>query len=287
MPLLHAIRPRSYFKNLLLFVGVFHAPGAHETPAFLRSSATACVAFCLLSSCVYLFNDVFDLETDRRHPDKRLRPLAQGLLSVRRSLLTAALLAASGACLLAIQAPGAGPAAAAFLGINLFYSAGLNRIPWLEMALVAASYALRAEAGLLLVPNAAISWALPAAFAAGLTGVACKRRAELLRPDAVSSRPVLGRYGATGLRRLILASCVLCVGSYALLCWSIWPRPSLFPATLPLAAACMGRYLFLALRRGQGEFPERQMGADPVFLALCAGWLGSVLFAAFKPGIGS
>src|SRR5579884_2678403 len=83
--LLQALRPRQWTKNLALFVGIVFAQRLFTLPSLARA-CVAFIVFCLASSCIYLFNDLLDLENDRQHPAKRLRPLASGRLPVSRAV---------------------------------------------------------------------------------------------------------------------------------------------------------------------------------------------------------
>src|SRR5690349_25136430 len=80
LPLLEALRPRQWTKNLIVFAPLLFARRLLEVDALSRA-ALAFLSFCLLSGAIYLLNDLLDLEQDRRHPVKKSRPLASGRLS--------------------------------------------------------------------------------------------------------------------------------------------------------------------------------------------------------------
>ena len=90
--MLAACRPRQWTKNLLVFAAPLFAFRL-EADAWIRASG-ALVAFCLISSAIYLLNDCLDVAADRAHPSKRHRPIAAGLVSVPVAVTTAAVLAA-------------------------------------------------------------------------------------------------------------------------------------------------------------------------------------------------
>src|SRR5262245_44767053 len=129
-PLLRAMRPYQWSKNLFVLAALVFAAGARRENggALARehwlASLCAFAAFCLASSAVYLANDVLDVEKDRAHPEKRRRPIAAGELSVNAAL-AAALVCFAGALALGF-ALGGGPRAAAILAgygaLNLAYS---------------------------------------------------------------------------------------------------------------------------------------------------------------------
>src|SRR4051812_23254898 len=93
--LFRACRPRQWLKNALVFAAPA-AAGVLTTGAGLGGSLVAFAAFCLAASGTYLFNDAADAEADRRHPRKRLRPIASGVVSVRFARVTGTVLIAAG-----------------------------------------------------------------------------------------------------------------------------------------------------------------------------------------------
>jgi len=143
---LSALRPEHWLKNLLVFVPVFAAHRFME-PDLLARTAVAFAAFCCCASSGYLINDVLDLQADRRHPQKRLRPFASGCLPLTYALAMAPALLALG-CLLA------GLLSRLSLGIllvyfttSLAYSLELKRVALLDILVLATLYTLRIIAG--------------------------------------------------------------------------------------------------------------------------------------------
>jgi len=93
MHLVRAMRPRQWTKNVLVFAGLIFGQKLTD-PASAQVAITAFIVFCLLSSSVYLLNDVHDREADRLHPAKASRPIASGALSIGAAIGAAAVLAA-------------------------------------------------------------------------------------------------------------------------------------------------------------------------------------------------
>ena len=85
--IIQSMRPRQWTKNLALFVGLIFAQRLFTITSFERAFV-AFVVFCLASSCIYIFNDLLDLERDRQHPTKSKRPLASGDLPVTWAIVT-------------------------------------------------------------------------------------------------------------------------------------------------------------------------------------------------------
>src|SRR5438309_2456544 len=145
-PLLEAMRPRQWSKNVFVFAGIVFAGRLFERAAELRVLAVFAV-FCAAASSVYLANDVADRESDAHHPDKKSRPIASGRLSPK--------LACVGASALALAALAGALAlnratlaiTVAYLASTLAYSAGLKRVFLLDVMIVALGFVLRAAVG--------------------------------------------------------------------------------------------------------------------------------------------
>src|ERR687894_2307015 len=92
-PLIRALRPQEWIKNLLVFAGVLFS-GRLDQSGALTDAVLTFAAFCAISSAGYLFNDLRDREHDRRHHEKRLRPIASGQVSAGTAVIAAVVLAA-------------------------------------------------------------------------------------------------------------------------------------------------------------------------------------------------
>ncbi len=142
----HALRPTHWLKNLLVFVPIVAAHRCHDI-ALLEKSLLAFVAFGCCASCGYLFNDLIDLEADRRHPQKRLRPFAAGDLPLSYALMMMPILLIAGGLLGVLVSP-------ALLGILLVYSAmsaayslRIKKVAVLDVLFLAGLYTVRITAG--------------------------------------------------------------------------------------------------------------------------------------------
>jgi decaprenyl-phosphate phosphoribosyltransferase len=270
------VRVRQWPKNLL----VLAAPAAADTlgRGFVHDRAMlALIVLCLLSSAVYLVNDVLDIDEDRLHPRKRHRPVASGAIGSGEALLTAA-----GCALLGLAACAAVSSTlliigAAFLGLNLAYTTRLRRVPLADIGAIAASFALRAIAGSVatetpISPLFVVVVAFAALFVAG-----GKRYADIRDPAGRRARPVLERYSPGLLRLLIAVTCVGAIVAYA--AWAFAGARSDVAAVRELAlvpfAIALLRYATL-LDAGAGDAPERVLFGDRV-LAAC-GVLWACLF---------
>lgn len=202
LAVLRTSRPRQWPKNLL----VFAAPLAGHTlgrPYGFWYALTAVIAFVAASSAVYLVNDVVDVERDRNHPYKRVRPIAAGRLPVSHAIVVAVccVLAALGAGF-AIGEPMLTVVIAGYLIISFLYSAGLKHTPVIELGCVASGFVLRVLGGAVATHVPPSGWFLLVCSLGALMVAIAKRFTELtvLGVDAAKHRPAMRGYSAKTLR---------------------------------------------------------------------------------------
>ncbi len=174
------MRPRQWVKNVLVFAAPL-AAGSLFSPEVLVTSLWAFVAFCLVSASIYLINDVRDVEADRQHPKKRLRPIAAGELSVRTALVLAGVTAVASLALGFWVAPLLGVTLATYWVLQVGYSLFLKNQPIIDLAMVASGFILRAVAGGVASGIELSQWFLLVAAFGSLFMVAGKRYSEIRR----------------------------------------------------------------------------------------------------------
>jgi len=260
------MRPRSWIRSALVFVPLVSSRNFLEPIAVERSVAVF-AGFSLLSSAVYLFNDVTDRRADAQHPIKRNRPVAAGRVSVRAALALAAVLLA-GALGVALSLAN-GALAALFLGylvMNIAYSLWLKSLVLVDTLVVAAGFLLRAVAGAAGIQVEVSPWLFIVALFTSLSVALLKRRAEMIAgaDQAVAQRAVLGEYSATLLDQLVAIATASANISYALYTFNS-PHSRALMFTMPLFIYGMSRYLYLVYQRGYGEAPEEVLLRDRPF----------------------
>jgi 4-hydroxybenzoate polyprenyltransferase len=246
----------------------------------------ATAAFCLGASAIYLLNDVMDVESDRRHPTKRLRPIAAGLVSVRTALATSAVCVVAALVLAHLATPPGGFDVAwvvlAYMAQNFAYSMGLKRIGILDAFLIAFGFLLRVLAGGLAADAPVSRWLMLCTFFLALFLAFCKRRAEidLLGDDAGEHRKNLRDYTTGFLDQAagVLAGCaILAYSMYAVDVETIarYSGGELLVWTVPFVVFGLFRYLLLVQRMEGGGNPTRVLlGGDGLFL------INSLLYVA-------
>jgi len=271
-----ALRPRQWTKNLLLFAGLlFTLDQPHPTEHFLLA-VRGFFVFCLLSGCVYLLNDIADVEADRRHPRKRHRPIAAGLLPVPAALVFAALLLPVALVLAwGINVKFFATALLYFL-VTVLYTFSLKHVVLVDLFALAGGFVLRAAAGsfAVRVPNS--EWLLLCTTLLALFLGLAKRRGELMAlGDNPATRRILADYSIPMLDQMITIVASACVMAYSL--YTFFAKPNLgrpyMMATIPFVIYGLFRYLYLSHRRGVGESPESALLEDRPLLVNIGLWI--------------
>ncbi len=272
--LIQSLRPHQWTKNLVVFAAVGLSKHLFEAEPVLRALGAFAV-FCGLSSTVYLFNDVADVERDRLHPSKRLRPIASGRLAVRTAVLWALLI--GGGSLLASAAVGSTflTCAAIYLALNLAYSFRLKEVVIVDVLSVSLGFVLRAVAGAAAIPVQISDWALICTILLALFLTLCKRRHELvsLSDGAAEHRKILAEYSPYLLDQMIAVVTASCVTAYAF--YTTAPethekfQTNRLTWTIPFVLYGIFRYLYLVHQKEQGGSPSDLLLTDrPLLLAV-------------------
>lgn len=276
--LIKSLRPKQWVKNLFVLAPVVFAKDLFHEPVLLRALA-AVAAFSMLSGAVYTINDLVDVEDDRRHPTKRLRPVASGEVPESVAKVASLVLvvgAVAGAFIIDL---GVGGAALAYVTLNLAYSLRLKQVAYLDVVCIAAGFVLRVVAGSYAVSTPAhpvspsLYLLLSTAFLSLFQGFG--KRAHELSVNEARARSALRSYDPKTLRALLWTFALLTVGVY--LAWTLDPPAQLVPAkrylwiTTGLVLIAMTRFVKL-LRSKDGESPTDAMLRDVPFVLTVLGW---------------
>lgn len=257
-----AMRPDHWAKNLLLFAGLIFSQHFFELDFFLTSLG-AFLLFCLLSSVVYICNDLCDIQTDREHPEKRHRPLASGQLQISvaiSGLIMLLILALPLAFLLQVQF---GMVTLFYLGLNLLYSFYLKHLVIVDVMAIALGFVLRAIAGAVAIQVYFSRWLILCTFLLALFLGFNKRRHELILLDqeATRHRQILKEYSPAFLDAMIsvvTASTVIAYALYTMAAETVEKfQTDKLIFTTPFVMYGIFRYLYLVHKRGEGGNPTR------------------------------
>jgi len=278
-------RPRQWLKNVLVFAGPA-AAGLLTDSAAVRDSILVFVGFCLAASGTYFLNDVIDRELDQRHPTKKYRPVAAGIISVPTAVVTATVLLLAGCGVASIPRWQSGAVVAVYALITLSYSLYLKNVPILELAIIAAGFVLRAMAGAAATQTPMSTWFLLSITFGSFYVASGKRFAESLEfgAEAVQTREAQGAYSLTYLRQLIAFSCSATAISYALWAFENASQASsnlpLFELSIVPMVLALLRYL-MVLEAGRGGAPEDVFLTDRAIQVYAVLWLGIYLLGVY------
>jgi 4-hydroxybenzoate polyprenyltransferase len=286
--LLKAMRPRQWTKNLFVFAGLIFGDKLTDT----HSGALALGAFavfCLLSSTVYLINDIRDRDADRLHPLKSKRPIASGALPVGVATTAAIVIASvalTGAYFINLKFFGI---AALYLAMLAGYSFTLKHIVILDVLTLASGFVLRAAGGALAVNVLFSHWLLLLMMLGALFLALSKRRAELvsLAEGAGAHRPSLAEYSPYLLDQMISVVTASTLLAYAF--YTINPETvakfgtDLLLYTVPFPLYGIFRYLYLVHRREGGGNPSDTLWEDRPTLVCVALWGAAVIAILYGP----
>ncbi len=270
-------RPKQWAKNVL----VFAAPGAagvldqgHE----LWLTLLAFASFCCAASGIYFWNDVLDVDADRRHPTKCRRPIAAGELPLGAARVAGVVLPIVALALAAATGRWETVAViATYVVITISYTLWLKHVPVVDVVTVAAGFVLRAAAGAVAVDVPMSRWFIMCIMFGSLFIVVGKRYAELNEVgESAGTRATLDEYPIGYLRILLSMSVGGVLISYCMWAFetsnvstSDWPLYEL--SIVPMLMALM-RYL-LVLEQGRGSAPEEVFASDRLLQLLGVAWV--------------
>lgn len=247
--LIKAMRPKQWTKNGFVFFALVFDKQLFHRDAFLRT-LEGFFLFCLISSTVYLFNDIADVESDRQHPEKKHRPIASGALPINVAWIAATVLGILTIVVAYLLSPIFAGILAIYLITNLLYSRWLKHVPILDVIILASGFVLRVGAGASLIVVERFSpWLYVVTTLFALFIGFGKRRAEmtLLEKGAGAHRKVLDGYTLPMLDQFITIVSGTTIVAYSLYTFSApnLPENHSMMLTIPFAVYGIFRYLQL------------------------------------------
>ena len=276
--LLRLMRPHQWVKNSFVLTGLLFGHAWHD-PALVTQVLFAFAAFCLVSSTVYVINDIVDIEQDRHHPKKRKRPLPSGKVTVSSAAIFAVLLGVTGFTLAYFASPTVVYILLAYAIMNLAYSLRLKHVVILDVFIIATGFMLRILAGTLGVGIPPSQWLLLCGLMVTLFLGFSKRRAEIiaLSDDKTSHRKVLEEYSPVLLDKMIVVTAAGLIMSYSLYTMNpdtirIHGTANLI-YTVPFVIYGVFRYIYMLHQQKSGGDPSSDIVRDPHMIAVLAAWL--------------
>jgi 4-hydroxybenzoate polyprenyltransferase len=265
------IRIQDWLKSLFVLIGLIYST---KWQTYWLSSILAAIAFCLVSSAVYIYNDIKDVEQDKLHPLKKTRPLAQGVISLYQAVgllfgfLIASLLLSYAISLNLLVI------VLAYLVVNVAYNHGLKHIPYLEVVCIASGFLLRILAGTLGIGLMTSRWLLVCGTLLSVFIALAKRKLEMKLVDNNHTRKVLAQYQLLTIDNLMVAVAIMC-----LLCYSIYTYKTGLTTnntglllTLPFAMLGIIRFWILTNKKSNNDDPIRLLLHDRL------SWINLLIF---------
>jgi 4-hydroxybenzoate polyprenyltransferase len=292
LALLVAMRPGEWIKNLLVFAGLVFAK-KFDQPAQVADAVFTFVAFCAISSAGYLFNDLGDIELDRRHPDKRNRPIASGALAPRVAWIAAGALAAAAIVIGLLGASLEVAGLVALYGVaTVAYSLGLKRLVIIDVMTIASLFILRVVAGAVAVEAHASPYLLVCTGMLALFLGFTKRRQEAIlesgpaaetAPDD-TTRPVLEHYSIPFLDQMVSMVTAAAIISYVIYAINSPHIGSKMLATLPSVLYGIFRYLYLIYDRRDTRSTAAILVEDPGMIFAGLSWIATAVIMLYAVG---
>jgi 4-hydroxybenzoate polyprenyltransferase len=275
LSLVSSLRPKQWTKNAVVFAALVFDHQLFDTTK-LATVIGAFICFCLASSAIYVVNDIHDIESDRLHPRKRLRPIAAGQISVARAWGFAVVLASVGVVGGLLLRPAFGGVVAVYVLLMLVYTFVLKHMVIVDVFTISAGFVLRAVGGAVVLAVPISPWLYVCTILLSLFIGFGKRRHELLllEDGAGLHRRNLSDYSAQLLDQFILIAAAATVMAYALYTFTSpsLPDSHAMMLTIPFVLYAIFRYLFLVHRRDEGGSPEQMLLSDAPLLVSIALW---------------
>jgi 4-hydroxybenzoate polyprenyltransferase len=279
-PLIRALRPQEWIKNLLVFAGVLFSGRLDQSGAIADAILTF-VAFCAISSAGYLLNDLRDRDHDRRHPEKRDRPIASGAVAPGTAGTLAVVLAAAGIALGFAIDPEIGGLVALYGIITTAYTLVLKRLVIIDVMTIGSLFILRVVAGAVAVGAHASEFLLVCTgFLALFLGFTKRRQEAILEEQeatAAGTRPVLEHYSIPFLDQMIAMVTASAIISYVIYTVDSPRIGSEMLATAPSVLYGIFRYLYLIYDRRDTRSTAAILTEDPGMIFAGVTWVGTAL----------
>ena len=284
--LVRATRPKQWTKNLIIYLALFFTINEAWDPSdqgemfsLLIRTTLAFVIFSVLSGGVYIINDLFDMERDRRHPKKRLRPIASGRLPIPVARGAAAALMGGSLASAFVLEPLFGGVCLAYGATMVVYTLVVKQVVLLDVFAVSAGFVLRAVAGAAVLEVPISPWLYICTGLGALFIALAKRRSELAvaGKNAGSQRHTLEWYTPRLLDRLIAVVATSVVVAYSLYTFSAsnLPENHTMMLTIPFVLYGLFRYAYLVHSKDLGENPEDILISDVPLAMTILLWLAT------------
>lgn len=279
------IRPKHWVKNLFVLMPLFFA-GQFQDQNRLMDTVVAMIAFCLAASAVYVINDLKDAKADRKHPEKKNRPIAaKAVKPMMAGLISGALLLSSIGIAFTISQDvtlGIG----LYFVMNLAYTFGLKKVSILDVSIIATGFVIRVLVGGSAADVHISHWIIIDTFLLALILALSKRRAELnLHGKNVEVRQSLIGYNEGFLDLSLVLFSGVTIVSYIMYCVSdeVMHRldSNLVYLTSIFVMLGLMRYLQQIIVKKSTKSPVQMLFSDRFLLVVVIAWAASFVFILY------
>ncbi len=256
------LRPGQWIKNLFLFAALIFSKSIDQ-PSCILFALHAFICFCMASSTVYIFNDMYDIEKDRMHPRKCMRPLASGTISIKGAQMLITILTPAVLGLSFMLNNGFGLIISAYLLNNLMYTLYVKNLIILDVMSIALGFILRVSGGAVAIGVTVSPWLLLCTFLLALFLGFSKRRSEffVFREEDKSHRATLEHYTPEFIDSMLSIVTASTLISYSL--YTFYAADSKYlMATIPFVLYGIFRYQYIIYNKKAGENPEEVVLTD-------------------------
>jgi 4-hydroxybenzoate polyprenyltransferase len=272
-----SMRPQQWYKNLLLFAGIVFSKHFSDF-VLLGKVSMGFFIFCLLSSSLYLLNDIWDRRLDALHPKKKYRPIAQGLLPVSYAFIFSVFFASISLISSYFLGVYFFLSALLYLVVMVFYSWVLKNIEIIDVIIIGVGFVLRAIAGCLIVGVLISPWLILCTFLLALFLAFGKRRHELLSDRTY--RQTLTHYSESLLDHFLSITSASIILSYSLYTFISQKNLALM-LTIPFVVFGVFRFFYLIYSRDEVSANTELIFKDSAMVANLLLWGASVIFILY------
>lgn len=282
--LIDSARPKQWIKNLIVYFALFFTVGeswqlnnTEELAGLLLRSTAVFAIFCLITSSIYVVNDILDKDKDRHHLKKKARPIAAEQIDIKLALGFAGILAVVGAISSYVLSPNSFLMVVGYFLLMILYSVCLKQIVIVDVITISLGFVIRAVTGAIVIDVSVSPWLYVCTGLAALFLGFSKRLNEKksVGADGYLQRETLQEYSVDFLQQLIAISATSSLLAYTLYTFTSPNLPSnnAMMLTIPFVVYGLLRYLFLVNDSNQGESPEELILKDLPFKMSVVAWL--------------
>jgi 4-hydroxybenzoate polyprenyltransferase len=263
------MRPKQWIKNVFVFPAILFSKEFLEQSADgftldwgdIFNVVMVFILFCLVSSCVYIINDIMDVEEDRLHPKKRHRPIASGYVSIRLALFVLIIILVISIAISLLFNFRTQITVFVYFTMNILYSIKLKRVPVLDIFVLATGFLLRSVGGAFAINVIMTNWFLVCIFMLSLMIGSIKRRGEF-SIEKSGQRHVMKKYNLQILNLFVALSSISTLLTYCI--FSLTHEISYFYITIPFVIYGIMRYLYISYTdEEQSGSPDEVLVSDP------------------------